>query len=333
MALMLTKLSETATRITLGWTPVPGAIGYRFQSKTTAPKWSHTFDASRSQVTFAKDEWYKVEALGVEEAGQYPAVIPVGSPVPTYEIKQGAGAGIHAIWLLHKSSTTPNQPYYPGGPLIRNLIWATSYEWWCLYQLYIPSSWNVGADAAQYALPLDLHAVGGEPGWEDVSCTHHKFENGNLMLQHRPNATFEGGPGPELWTIAANPARDVWHSVASHFIFGRLDGTVPAAGHPNGGKGRTRIAYDGAWVVDTGNINNITRRNNVNATRVAILEGHYSENNTVPLVSRLTAPRWGSTLPAAVSDDDIVKTGDNPFGGTTYSTLSSRSTADFVLPN
>lgn len=72
MALTLTKLSETSSKITLGWTPVAGAIGYRFQSAVTAPKWSHTWDATRDRVTFSKAAWYKVEALGVEAVGDYP---------------------------------------------------------------------------------------------------------------------------------------------------------------------------------------------------------------------------------------------------------------------
>lgn len=79
MSLELTKISETASKITLGWEPVDGAIGYRFQSSTQAPKWSHTWDATRSQVTFSKADWYKVEALGVEEAGEYPPPTPPSS--------------------------------------------------------------------------------------------------------------------------------------------------------------------------------------------------------------------------------------------------------------
>lgn len=90
----LTKLSETATKITLGWSPVPGAIGYRFQSAATAPKWSHTWDSSRSQVTFSKADWYKVEALGLEDAGEYPASTPppptTGAPVGTWRIATNA---------------------------------------------------------------------------------------------------------------------------------------------------------------------------------------------------------------------------------------------------
>lgn len=81
MALTLTKLSETASKITLGWTPVAGAIGYRFQSASQAPKWSHTWNAAQSQVTFSKAAWYKIEALGVEEAGEYPSVVPPNGQV------------------------------------------------------------------------------------------------------------------------------------------------------------------------------------------------------------------------------------------------------------
>lgn len=78
MNLPLTKLSETEMKITLGWTPVPGAIGYRFQSSAQAPKWSHTWDPNRSQVTFSKADEYRVEALGVEAAGEF----PVDEPTP-----------------------------------------------------------------------------------------------------------------------------------------------------------------------------------------------------------------------------------------------------------
>jgi hypothetical protein len=82
MTLTLTKISETPTKITLGWTPVPGCIGYRFQSAPTAPKWSHTWDATKDRVTFSKAAWYKVEAIGTVEAGEYPSVAPPPPPPP-----------------------------------------------------------------------------------------------------------------------------------------------------------------------------------------------------------------------------------------------------------
>ena len=83
----LRLVSETASTITLGWTPVAGA-GYRFTSEKQA-KPSHTWDASRSSVRFAKGSaWYRVEALGVSESGTYPPT-PTGLLPP-----QLAGAGL-----------------------------------------------------------------------------------------------------------------------------------------------------------------------------------------------------------------------------------------------
>lgn len=73
----LRKIAETTTTITLEWDPVPGAIGYRFQSGANS-KWSHTFDPTRKTVKFSKAAWYTVEALGVKDAGKYPAA-PVGT--------------------------------------------------------------------------------------------------------------------------------------------------------------------------------------------------------------------------------------------------------------
>lgn len=74
----LTKLAETDTTLTLGWSPVP-CTGYRFSAeKQTKP--SHTWDAARSSVRFAKGSaWYRVEALGVAAVGEY---LPSPQPVP-----------------------------------------------------------------------------------------------------------------------------------------------------------------------------------------------------------------------------------------------------------
>jgi len=65
-------LSETTSAVTLGWTPVPGALGYRFNSeKQTKP--SHTWDPARSSVKFAKgSSWYEVQALMPGPTDIYP---------------------------------------------------------------------------------------------------------------------------------------------------------------------------------------------------------------------------------------------------------------------
>lgn len=67
----LRLLAETATTITLGWDPVPGAVGYRFSSATST-KLSHTWDPLRSSAKFSKAAWYRVEALSVPVSGTYP---------------------------------------------------------------------------------------------------------------------------------------------------------------------------------------------------------------------------------------------------------------------
>lgn len=75
----LRKISETTSKITLGWDPVPGCIGYVFYADDQ--RVSNTWDPNKSQVTFSKgpDE-YKVVALGVEDQGAYPPAAPPPGP-------------------------------------------------------------------------------------------------------------------------------------------------------------------------------------------------------------------------------------------------------------
>lgn len=77
----LTKIAETTSTITLGWTAVPGAIGYRFTAEKQA-KPAHTWNGSATQVKFSKGSaWYKVEALSALDTGQYPASTPTPTKV------------------------------------------------------------------------------------------------------------------------------------------------------------------------------------------------------------------------------------------------------------
>lgn len=123
--LPLTKLAETATTITLGWTPI-GDRGYRFTREKANGKFSSTWDSTVKQATFSKDSaWYKVEALGLAASGQYPSVTPpppVGIPwvggATGYEVLNQSFAGMQAevsLWkgcharYLRTDSTTGNQ--------------------------------------------------------------------------------------------------------------------------------------------------------------------------------------------------------------------------------
>lgn len=79
--LELRVVAQTNTTITLGWTPPPEIIGYRFSREgyvkpDGTPRYSHTFNPDTSQVKFAKDaDWYHVEALAVVAQGTYPPAV------------------------------------------------------------------------------------------------------------------------------------------------------------------------------------------------------------------------------------------------------------------
>lgn len=70
-ALPLTLLEETDSTLTLGWQPVPGALGYAFF--TDGQRLSHTFNPARSTVRFRKGAGrYEVAALTPSPKGYYP---------------------------------------------------------------------------------------------------------------------------------------------------------------------------------------------------------------------------------------------------------------------
>jgi hypothetical protein len=76
MSLTITKVSETSTKITLGWTPVAGCLGYAFYADGT--RVSNTWDWNKSQITFSKGPaQFKVVALGSEQEGVYPPASPI----------------------------------------------------------------------------------------------------------------------------------------------------------------------------------------------------------------------------------------------------------------
>ena len=84
MSMVLRKIAEDATTITLGWDGVPGADGYVFYSKGI--RRSKTMDPSRRSVRLSKgQEPYRVEAvrLATVDYGEYPAATP--PPKPTYK--------------------------------------------------------------------------------------------------------------------------------------------------------------------------------------------------------------------------------------------------------
>ena len=87
--LPLTKLSETASTVTLGWLPPVGAVGYLFFADG---KRSSSLDGTRSSVKFAKGAAkYRVQALGVAAEGAYPPVV-VPPPPPSGGLLELSGS-------------------------------------------------------------------------------------------------------------------------------------------------------------------------------------------------------------------------------------------------
>ncbi len=103
--LPLTKVSETDTTITLGWTPIQ-CEGYEFL--VDGKRASNTFDSSRSSVKFKKTSTgkYSVRALGVIAEGAYPPVIqppPAGIVADAWQVDMRlnqTNEGVHSgAWV------------------------------------------------------------------------------------------------------------------------------------------------------------------------------------------------------------------------------------------
>ena len=107
----LTVITETATTLTVGWTPVAVAVGYEFL--VDGKRVSNTWDPTVKQVKFGKpdagEHTYSVVALAKQDQGDllWPAVTPPvtrlkgiypGAPVspvwPTIQAQTGCNTGI-----------------------------------------------------------------------------------------------------------------------------------------------------------------------------------------------------------------------------------------------
>ena len=102
--MIIRKVAETSTTITLGWDPVPGADGYRFYSAGVLR--SKTMDPSRKTVKFSKGQApYKIEAVVLNpiDSGTYPS-----SPPPTY--KKVAPRVAYAVAGADARFCVENQP-------------------------------------------------------------------------------------------------------------------------------------------------------------------------------------------------------------------------------
>lgn len=103
----LTKTSETTSKISFSWHPVPGAVGYVFFADDK--RVSNTWDPSRGSVTFGKVPGgrYRVDAVGVEDSGSWP---PVADPPPPPPPPPPPGTGT-ASPVAHFNNGVPG--YWP----------------------------------------------------------------------------------------------------------------------------------------------------------------------------------------------------------------------------
>ena len=128
MSITLTKLSETQSKITLGWAPVAGAVGYVFYADGVRK--SHTWDPNRSQVTFSKGPTtFQVEALGRRDIGTYPPP-PTGVPsVPTGLVATPGDRKITLKWNPNPASEkVTSYRVYLNDVALSVVITGTTYE-------------------------------------------------------------------------------------------------------------------------------------------------------------------------------------------------------------
>lgn len=110
------KISETASKMTLAWDPVPGAAaGYRGRDVTVS-KWTQTQD---TKMTFAKGASVVIQALGVEDEGTWPQATPPPPPPPAYTYRFATyNSDTDKIWgVLNRFQGSPHWwvPGTPGG--------------------------------------------------------------------------------------------------------------------------------------------------------------------------------------------------------------------------
>lgn len=113
----LRKISETASKITIGWDPVPGATaGYRGHQEGVT-KWTQT---QSTQMVFAKDAKVEVQALGVVDKGVYPPVAPPPPTTPefTTNITDGQEITLPFDWTASVLPAPDSVQFWADGTLL-----------------------------------------------------------------------------------------------------------------------------------------------------------------------------------------------------------------------
>ena len=274
-----------------------------------------------------------------QAGGEPPEPPPQGFDIPTWQVesKPTGSTVFYQSWLCYTTPVMANGHWgeYAVSQMRTPPLTQGSWEWWTLQELWLPTNWN----SSNYALGLDAHNVPGDVGWDDgasgVSSIHYKMKGGSYTLQHERES--DSGHGKHEFAIFT-PAKGVWHSIAFQHILGRLDGSVPSSGHPNGGKGCSRCWVNGTQMLDTGDINILHKHPSTGKVqqRLDCIYGLYNPNVSIDQSAQMTAPRYGKTLAEAQANSQLTFTGIFKETGAqtthTWTQLPSRSSADFKGP-
>jgi hypothetical protein len=232
MSLTLTKLAETATTITLGWSPVPGATGYRFTAEKQA-KPSHTWDPARSSVRFAKGSaWYRVEALAVAASGEYrpdaaPPPDPAPAPATTYPSGSPYPAG--SFWnpgraIARDAAVEPSSAAYVAALLKGGYPWVFNTVRWTVATTVVKGGerrYDVSVTKYGPAYPDGGNVLRGVP--IPAGTRPDPAGDGHLCI-----LDFGAGYEYQLWQAVYDSATDRWSAGSASRI--PLDARAVPAG-------------------------------------------------------------------------------------------------------
>lgn len=282
--------------------------------------------------------------------------------IPTYELHvrpnyahgSSGGTNHNAVWIFQTSSTSLSHEEGKGRiistPLAQNGK-GQSWEWWFAFEFKIDPSWDPTRQGDWGTCTFETHNDSldqGGIGWiadfgYGTAPFQGNYTKGNYYIQLQDNFPNH------LMLVLPRAAKGVWHSILIQLIFGRLDGSVSASGHPNGGKGRCRVWANGSDTpIDSGDISTLQRDTHPSTgidtvqSRFYSNEGFYTFNTPAELIYSFSGTRVGKTLSECLGDSTITKIGDQVsnvyLGGTpnlgpsSYTTLTSRLDTDFLLP-
>jgi polysaccharide lyase-like protein len=260
----LRKTSETATKMTIAWDPVPGAgAGYRGR-EIGAAKWTQT---QQTQMVFRKGAEVEIEALGIVDRGTYPVIEPPPPP-PSSDatlIAKASYEGFSSVnavplWTNHVQQKEPGRmtivddPLGQRGKVMRVEVRPGDNDvansgTWERAQVYASNSvvpLNEGAiisrslyimiptstQSGRYAPYVGDHHTGPTGGGN----FRLSFGGANLDLSY-----FWGTPGTSRFdtTLASPLSKGVWH----HIVAAHKYSSDPT-------KGWAKVSVDGVVKVD-----------------------------------------------------------------------------------